>query len=102
MEDCAAPHDCAWKCNLIIAWNLPHGPQVGNLWAPHGIRYLSLDWDESGEHILFDTNGVLLKQIKTFIDQAHAMGDCVLIHSLHGNSRYVSSASPSLIGRTDC
>jgi hypothetical protein len=61
--------------------------QVPNIWAAHGIRYLNLNWDESGEYIVFDVSGVLLKQIRNFVDGALALGECVLIHSYEGNSR---------------
>lgn len=60
---------------------------IPNIWACHGIRYLTLDWDEDGEGALFDPHGALLKQVKSFIEQAHALGECVLIHDVDGGSR---------------
>ena len=66
---------------------------IPNFWAHHGIRYLSIDWDEDGAGLLFDSSGTLLKQVKSFIDQAHAFGECVLIHCYDGGSRYVMCAS---------
>lgn len=51
------------------------------------MRYLNLSWDESGEHVVLDPKTLLLKQVRSFIEQALAMGECVLIHSIDGNSR---------------
>ena len=68
------------------------GTQVPNIYAHHGIRYLTLNWEENGTSTLFDPNGVLIKQINFFIDQALSKGECILIHSVDGRSRSVVCA----------
>ena len=72
------------------------GRQLPNLWAPHGIRYLTFSWEDEPSYRLFDAHDtgrcVVAEQICAFVDEALISGEAVLIHSLRGTGRAVACA----------
>ena len=67
------------------------GRELPNLWASHGVRYLTFQWDSAPVFVLFDAAGVVLEQIGAFVDEGLAAGDSVLIHDMNGVSRCVTA-----------
>ncbi|KAG5479394.1 hypothetical protein LSCM1_04654 [Leishmania martiniquensis] len=61
-----------------------------------GFSYLSFPWKDAAGSvcttILFDSADDNIRRVVRFIDEALAAGECVLVHSVYGNSR-----SPALI-----
>lgn len=72
------------------------GRQLPNMWAQHGIRYLTFSWEDDPSYRLFDGHDtgrcVVAEQICAFIDEALIAGESVLIHSLRGTGRAVACA----------
>jgi protein-tyrosine phosphatase len=65
------------------------GKQIPNFYANHGRVYLKFDWDDNSGYTIFDSNGVILRQIVDFIESALVSGASVLAFSLRGVSRCV-------------
>lgn len=73
------------------------GAEVGDFFVGEpGFSYLSFPWkDVAGSvctTILFDAADDNIRRVVNFIDEALALGECVLVHSVYGKSR-----SPALI-----
>eukprot|EP01060_Flectonema_neradi_P026097 TRINITY_DN34948_c0_g1_i1.p1 TRINITY_DN34948_c0_g1~~TRINITY_DN34948_c0_g1_i1.p1 ORF type:complete len:358 (+),score=55.33 TRINITY_DN34948_c0_g1_i1:8-1081(+) len=79
------------------------GLEVSNTFQYCGIRYLTLHWREvppAGN--LLDgssSEGRVVRQIREFIDNCLAMGECVLIHSVRGVNRCCVAAVAYFISK---
>ena len=63
------------------------GEQILNQWESIGINYLTINWSENPNQILFDIKDELSDKILEFIDTALYIGEGVLAHSLNGKNR---------------
>ena len=61
--------------------------ELPNLWETSGYKYLSLDWQETDDQVLFDPALKIVERIFKFIEDALNAGDSVLIFSKRGQSR---------------
>ena len=57
------------------------------MWEHIGIAYLTFNWLDQENQILFDTQNQVTDQIFNFIDSAGEMSQSVLVHSVRGQSR---------------
>lgn len=77
---------------FIVANKVTHivncaGRQVSNMWEHIGIAYLTFNWLDQENQILFDAQGKVTDQIFDFIESATATAQSVLVHSVRGQSR---------------
>ena len=63
------------------------GSQVRNMWESIGIAYLTYNWVDQENQILFDTQNRVTDQIFDFINAAAERSQSVLVHSVRGQSR---------------
>jgi len=63
------------------------GKQIPNYWETVGVAYLTYDWMDSENQIVFDNKGEVVNEIFAFIEDAVKLGEGVLVHSLKGQSR---------------
>ena len=69
------------------------GRQLPNLWANHGVRYLTFSWDDAPDFVLFDAGGVVLEQICPFVDDGLRHSESVLIRGRLPRRRAASRAA---------
>ena len=79
------------------------GFEVSNTFQYCGIRYLCFHWrDTPSAGNLFENSaseGRVVRQIREFIDNCLALGECVLIHSVKGINRCCVAAIAYLISK---
>jgi len=63
------------------------GKQIPNYWETVGVAYLTYDWMDSENQIVFDPKGEVVEEIFNFIEEAAKLGEGVLVHSVKGQSR---------------
>ena len=63
------------------------GLEAANIFADHGVEYLTFPWRDVPTTVLLDTRDRNITRVANFIDQAFEKGECVLVQSLYGNSR---------------
>ena len=63
------------------------GNQIMNQWESIGINYLTINWSENPNQILFDQKDEIAEKIVEFIDKALTIGEGVLVHSFNGRNR---------------
>ena len=63
------------------------GYQILNQWESIGIKYLTINWSENKNQILFDLKDELSEKIIEFIDKALLFGEGILVHSFKGKNR---------------
>ena len=63
------------------------GEQILNQWESIGINYLTINWSENPNQILFDLKDEISDKILEFIDTALFIGEGILAHSLNGKNR---------------
>ena len=63
------------------------GEQIINQWESLGINYLTINWSENSNQILFDLKDEIANKIMEFIDRALLFGEGVLAHSFNGKNR---------------
>ena len=61
--------------------------EVPNFFAQVNVQYLSFPWRDLPNTVLFDSHDKNVEQIFQFIEKGLKDGECVLVHSLLGNSR---------------
>ena len=67
------------------------GRELPNLFEQDGLRYLTFAWMDRPTCTLFDTQGfIVVSQIASFIGEADATGDSILICSRYGHSRCIA------------
>ena len=77
---------------VIIQFKITHilnttGTQVMNNWESIGIKYLTLNWTENENQILFDNKDEISNKIVEFIDKGIEEGEGLLAHSFKGQNR---------------
>lgn len=77
---------------FIVANKVTHvvncaGSQVRNMWESLGIAYLSFNWLDQENQVLFDAQNRVTDQIFDFIESAASRSQSVLVHSVRGQSR---------------
>lgn len=82
----------AVNLDVIIQFKITHminaaGPQIKNAWESIGIKYLTLNWDESPSQNLFDVKDEIANRIVGFIDDSAKNGEGFLVHSVKGQNR---------------
>ena len=82
----------AISVEVITEFKISHiinttGEQIINQWESIGINYLTINWSENQNQILFDINDEIAEKIVEFIDKAIFMGEGVLGHSFNGKNR---------------
>jgi len=69
------------------------GREVNNIWAPHGLVYLTYFWEDRPDYKIFNTHeDSMLKDIVEFIDVSISHGISVLLFSSHGTGRCAIAA----------
>ncbi|KAM3138929.1 hypothetical protein pb186bvf_008942 [Paramecium bursaria] len=63
------------------------GTQIANKWAQAGVKYLTFNWLENDQEILFDEKGDNVNKIFGFIEECFHQGESCLVHSVRGQSR---------------
>jgi len=63
------------------------GGEADNMWANHGLAYLTFAWEDHEECPLFPTNDDAVKHLVDFIDGSIEYGISVLIYSVRGCGR---------------
>ena len=63
------------------------GEQIENQWESLGINYLTINWSEKPNQILFDFKDEIADKILEFIDKALFIGEGILAHSFNGKNR---------------
>ena len=76
----------AISLDVIIQFKITHminatGIQITNQWEAIGISYLTLNWTETPNQILFDPKDEIANRIVEFIDNSYLVGEGVLAHS---------------------
>jgi len=69
------------------------GREVNNIWAPHGLVYLTYFWEDRPDYKILNTHeDSMLKDIVEFIDVSISHGISVLLFSSHGTGRCAIAA----------
>lgn len=69
------------------------GREVQNVWAPHGLVYLTYYWEDTSDYKIFSSHDdSLLSDIVEFIDVSISHGISVLLFSTDGKSRCIVAA----------
>jgi len=61
--------------------------QVQNCWENIGVAYMTFDWLDQDQQVLFDQEDRVTDQIFQFIEEAAQRSESVLVHSVRGQSR---------------
>ena len=83
----------AISLDVIIQFKITHminstGNQIMNQWESIGISYLTLNWTETPNQILFDSKDEIANRIVEFIDNSYlGKGEGLLAHSFRGQDR---------------
>ena len=83
----------AISIDVIIQFKITHminatGNQIMNQWESIGISYLTLNWSETPNQILFDSKDEIANRIVSFIDNSYfGKGEGLLAHSFRGQNR---------------
>ena len=83
----------AISLDVIIQFKITHminatGNQIMNQWESIGICYLTLNWSETPNQILFDSKDEIANRIVGFIDNSYlGKGEGLLAHSFRGQNR---------------
>jgi hypothetical protein len=63
------------------------GSQVPNHWIPLGVKYLTFNWLDNNQQILFDAKDTTTNQCYNFIEEALSNTESILVHSVRGQNR---------------
>ena len=82
----------AISIEVVVQFKLTHminasGNQIINQWETIGMKYLTLNWSESPNQILFDPNDEIADKILFFIEDSFINGEGLLAHSFKGQNR---------------
>ena len=82
----------AISIEVVVQFKLTHminasGNQIINQWETIGMKYLTLNWSENPNQILFDPNDEIADKILFFIDDSFINGEGLLAHSFKGQNR---------------
>ena len=78
------------------------GKQLPNIFASHGIVYMTVDWEDRDDFELFPTSSnvtvcSLIKEMANFIDKCQKHGTSVLLFSVNGTGRCAAAAASYLM-----
>ena len=82
----------AISIEVVVQFKLTHminasGNQVINQWENIGMKYLTLNWEETPSQTLFDQKDEIADKILFFIDDSFKNGEGILAHSFKGQNR---------------
>ena len=82
----------AISIEVVVQFKLTHiinasGSQVINQWETIGMKYLTLNWEESPGQTLFDQKDEIADKILFFIEDSFINGEGILAHSFKGKNR---------------
>ena len=82
----------AISIEVVVQFKLTHminasGNQIINQWETIGMKYLTLNWSENPNQILFDPNDEIADKILFFVDDSFINGEGLLAHSFKGQNR---------------
>ena len=82
----------AISIEVVVQFKLTHiinasGSQVINQWESIGMKYLTLNWEESNTQTLFDPKDEIADKILFFIEDSFNNGEGILAHSFKGKNR---------------
>ena len=82
----------AISIEVVVQFKLTHiinatGSQVINQWESIGMKYLTLNWEESNNQILFDPKDEIADKILFFVEDSFINGEGILAHSFKGKNR---------------
>ena len=82
----------AISIEVVVQFKLTHiinasGSQVINQWESIGMKYLTLNWEESNTQTLFDPKDEIADKILFFIEDSFINGEGILAHSFKGKNR---------------
>jgi len=82
----------AISIEVVVQFKLTHiinaaGNQIINQWETIGMKYLTLNWEESPGQSLFDPKDEIADQILLFIEDSFINGEGILAHSYKGKNR---------------
>ena len=82
----------AISIEVVVQFKLTHiinasGDQVINQWETIGMKYLTLNWEESPSQSLFDQKDEIADKILFFIEDSFINGEGILAHSYKGKNR---------------
>ena len=82
----------ATNLDVVIQFKLTHminstGKQIINAWETIGIKYLTLNWQESPSQNLFDSLDEIANKIVDFIEDSFNKGEGLLAYSARGQNR---------------
>ena len=82
----------AISLDVISEFKITHiinctGAQIINQWESMGVKYLTLNWNETSSQILFDSNDEIVEKILSFIESSGKEGEGLLVHSYKGKNR---------------
>ena len=82
----------AISIEVVVQFKLTHminasGNQIINQWETIGMKYLTLNWAETPNQLLFDPNDEIADKILFFVDDSFNNGEGLLAHSFKGQNR---------------
>ena len=71
------------------------GQQLPNIFASHGLVYMTVDWEDRDNFDLFPDRSTTIKDIAHFVDKCQKHGTSVLLFSVNGTGRCAAAALPN-------
>ena len=83
---------CASNIDVVIQFKITHminasGSQILNQFEALGVKYLTLDWKETPNQVLFDAKDEIQDKIISFINESLTNGEGLLVYSVKGMNR---------------
>jgi len=75
------------------------GGQLPNHWVPLSIKYLTFNWLDNNQQILFDTKDITTNECYNFIEEALQNTESILVCSVRGQNRACSVIAAFLMRR---
>ena len=82
----------AISIEVVVQFKLTHiinasGNNIMNQWESIGMKYLTLNWEESPNQALFDQKDEIADKILLFVDDSFINGEGIMAHSFKGQNR---------------
>ena len=82
----------AISIEVVVQFKLTHiinasGNNIMNQWESIGMKYLTLNWEESPNQALFDQKDEIADKILFFVDDSFINGEGIMAHSFKGQNR---------------
>ena len=83
---------CGTNIDVIIQFKITHvinttGNQILNQFETLGVKYLTLNWQENPNQVLFELNDEIPNKIISFIEESFSKGEGLLVISMKGINR---------------